>query len=223
MRKPDEVFLFEQEIREKKQDRRNFMKKTGARGRGGKMYLPSDLMSRADRKKHTKAGEIIVTNIYDTILKKVEFEALEPHEQRNHLQYWRTKYQTKEIQRGMGVAGATYYKYIEDLGLPKIRGYKKRTGKTQDKKKEAPKQISASLPDQEEQQAPQEVIIQDKQPEPQQPAILVLNGLNIAYNGIYNSSEIQRMFSKLDLLLDGEDSEFEIELNIKERKKDKKK
>lgn len=214
MRSETEILL-QEEIKEKKQSAQD-MRSRAAGKRGGRVKFPTDLMSRKEKLKHTKAGKVTVTNIYDEILKRAEFDALEEHEQKSRLQYWRSKYNVKQIQKGMGVAAATYYNYIDGLDLPKQRKPReprkaiattpaKPIGKISDF---IAAEQQPSLLDFETTQEPPAVETKSA------PAFLDLSGLNIAYNGTYSAEDIQKLFSKLDIILDGEQSKFKIELKI---------
>ena len=139
--------------------------------------LPSDYMSRSEKMKHRRAGTIMTTNMYDTILTIAEFKELETHEKKNRLQYWRTKYSNKEIQEKMGVANSPFYKIIAELDLPKAprteRADKKEIRKAVVKKQEAPKSIVSP---------PKEPSAPEVKEEPKQVQEVIVNGLNVIYS-----------------------------------------
>ena len=111
--------VFHEDVREKRKAASGVHHKTGKRGYTGKILFPTDFMSRKEKYNHRKAGKCMTTNLFDNILPIDEFEALESHEQRNMLAYWRNKYTNKEITEKMGIWNARYYKIVADLGLPK--------------------------------------------------------------------------------------------------------
>ena len=101
MKRTEASDLFYNEVREKKRTASGVHSKTGKNGYVGKMLFPSDIMSRKDKYNHRKAGKIVTSNIYDTILTKDEFNKLENYEKKNMLQYWRNTYSMTEIKKGM--------------------------------------------------------------------------------------------------------------------------
>jgi myo-inositol-1-phosphate synthase len=107
------------------------------------------------------------------------------------------------------MGSATYYKMIESMGIPAGRRGKYKKEKVKGK-------ISDYVPAEtkEETKVSSPAVIEA----PQQ---IVLNGLNLAYNGSYKSDEIRRILAKIDLVLDGEENDFQIELRVSEIVKDK--
>jgi hypothetical protein len=236
--------ILKEEIQEKKQIGNITQTRKGKRGYG-RMKTTLDFLSGKEKRAYTKAGKVQVSNLYEKLLTKAEFEELSPEDQKRRILHWRTKHKVKDIQRALGVSNLTYYKYLENLGIPKERG---RKGKAQTiaaaPQPEARPAIRSNLEFAEELQPraktymelleypdietdfPElaKVIAAEKAaekaepaPEPA-PAILLLDGLNVAYNGRYGADEIRRMLTKIDVILDGEENEFDIELRISERK-----
>src|SRR5690348_7251022 len=96
----EKVFL--SDIWEKKQETKQLKAALKHKRLGkGSMKFATDLMSRKERIEHMKAGKVVTTNLYDTILTFMEFDRLETYEKKNMLQYWRTKYTIKEIMGAM--------------------------------------------------------------------------------------------------------------------------
>lgn len=202
----EQVFI--QEVREKKKAASGVHHKTGKRGYVGKMLFPTDFMSRKEKYNYRKAGKCVTTNLFDTILSISEFEALETFEQRNMMAYWRTKYQNLEIMKTMGLTNAKYYDLVNKLGLPKAeRTPRQAVLKTKTKK--APLKVAAIT------EQPEPTIILEpfegpvrKQVEP------VITGLHVIFNGTFNAEQISKQLTKFQLLLDGEQDDFHIELKI---------
>lgn len=203
--------MFHDEVRDKKRTASGVHSKTGKNGYVGKMRFPSDIMNRKDKRMHTKAGKVLTTNLFDTIIPIEEFEKLEKHEQRNMLQYWRTEKQGKEIMRGLKISSQRYYDLVATLDLPKAsRGKHKRSAKTTASapapKKETSVAVKEKVPEvpevKEEKQVIQEVIV---------------NGLNVIFNGTYSAEKIEKQLTKFMLLLDGEEEDFYIELKLMQK------
>jgi hypothetical protein len=226
-----------EEIQEKKQIGNITQTRKGKRGYG-RMKTTLDFLSGKEKRAYTKAGKVQVSNLYDELVKKDVFEKLTDEEQKRYIQHWRTKYSVKEIQQGLGIASMTYYRHLERLGIPRERPGRKAKAKTQKIAIEPmmaaePKELLMFEP--EPQPRPKTYMelleypdlekdfpelakqIAAEKAEPA-PAVLLLDGLNVAYNGRYSAEEIQRMIHKIDIILDGEKNEFEIELRISERK-----
>jgi hypothetical protein len=200
---------YQTDIHQKKQQYKS-IQAGKRRSKGAKnMRYPYETMSRSERLKYTKAGTITVTNLFDKILTRAEFDQLSEDEQKKRLIYWRDKYSQKEIYATLQMGSATYYKMIESMGIPAGRRGKYKKEKVKGK-------ISDYVPAEtkEETKVSSPAVIEA----PQQ---IVLNGLNLAYNGSYKSDEIRRILAKIDLVLDGEENDFQIELRVSEIVKDK--
>lgn len=205
--------VFMDEIQSKKKEYKDFRNATKHKRLGKKSVMfASDFMSRKEKMKYQKAGEVLTTNMYDTILTIAEFNELEKHEKKNRLAYWRTQYSNKEIQQAMGIANSPFYKIVEELDLPKApRTHKPRTG-TSTKKKETPKEtpketsVVASPP-----------IVPEVKEEKQVVQEVIVNGLNVIFNGTYSAEKIEKQLTKFMLLLDGEEEDFYIELKLMQK------
>jgi hypothetical protein len=210
--------IFYDEIREKKKETALLRTATQHKRLGAKKVLfATDLMSRKDKLKHTKAGRVMTTNMYENILPIAEFEILEDFEKRNRLQYLRSKYSAKELQAAMGTNSKRYYEIIKELNLPKA---------PRSKEGQAPKPRKAALRRQEpaaiaiqsnlemELQAPPETP-QQAQPEPVQK--IIVNGLNLEFNGTFTADQIIKQFLKFGSLLEGEQDQYYIELRLQQK------
>ncbi len=206
--------VFHEEIYSKKKEFKDLRNATKHKRLGAKsMMFPSDFMSTKEKKKHMKAGEVLTTNMYDNILTIAEFNALETYEKKNRMQYWRSVYSNKEIQQAMGIANSPYYKIIAELDLPKApRTNKTRTGSTikKEKKSVAVKpsllELTMDVP-----------VVPEVKEEPKVVQEVIVNGLNVIFNGTYNAEKIEKQLTKFMLLLDGEEEDFYIELKLMQK------
>ena len=199
--------IFAEDIKRKKQDTASLRTATKHKRLGkGSMKTPLDLMSQKEKKEHMKAGEVVTTNLFDNIITLEEFEALEEHEQRNRLAYWRTKYSNKEIMKQMGkLNNVKYYKLVADLGLPKAI----RTN-TDEKKTVRKAPIKRT-------QAPAVAIKSDLELEVPPIQKIIINGLNLEFNGTYAPETIIKQLLKFASLLEGEDDNFYVELKLMQK------
>jgi transposase len=190
--------FFADDIREKKKIGSGAFHR---RGKGVKHGIGSfrftfENMSRKEKREYTKPSEVRVTNMFDNVLPRAEFEELTNEQQKNALVMWRDKYNTKEIQKGMGIASATYYNYVDKFDLPKLP-----RGTASHKKKKEKTNVNQTV----------NVIQQAPQTAP-----VSLNGVNYNLNGVYTVEEIQSKIEKLALLLEGEKSKFQIKIDVNE-------
>lgn len=202
------ALLFEEDIRQKRKEKASLHEATKHKRLGkNSVRFASDLMSRGEKIKHRRSGKIMTSNLYDTILSVNEFLALELHDQKNRMQYWRLKYKIAEIQKGMGIWNKRYYEILDTLELPRERG-KLGAGKRKAKVKED-QTVIAVTPIIEAPTAPAPVPIQE----------VIVSGMHLIFNGTHSPEELQRQLLKYATLLDGEKDDFYIELKIVQRPK----
>jgi hypothetical protein len=200
--------MFYDEIRDKKKTASGVHHKTGKMGYVGKMKFPTDFMNRSEKMKYRRAGKVVTTNIFDTILPYEEFEKLETFEQRNRLQYWRNERPNKEIVQGMGISNKKFYDLVAELELPKA----KRVDRNPTRKATAKKKVKEPVPAVEE--VP-EILTPTKHEEQVQEVIV--NGLNVIFTGTYSAEKIEKQLTKFMLLLDSEEDDFYIEFRLMQK------
>jgi|tagenome__1003787_1003787.scaffolds.fasta_scaffold20938243_6 hypothetical protein len=212
--------LFNDEVRDKKKTASGVHHKTGKNGYVGKMRFPSDIMSRKEKRKYKGNSKVSVSNMYDEIISIEKFEQLEEYEQRNMLAYWRNTYSNKTITDGMGIWNARYYRIVADLGLPKAKRVDASTEKkprkaiatTASKEPAIQSAIQSSLMQLEE--TPPAPVAAPPAPVVQE---IIVEGLHLSFIGTYDAEKIQKQLSKFDLMLEGEDSDFYIEMKIMQK------
>jgi replicative superfamily II helicase len=204
--------FFLSDIKEKKQETAS-LKAALKHKRLGKssMKFATDLMSKKERKEHMKAGEVVTTNLYDTILTFMEFDRLETYEKKNMLQYWRSKYTIKEIMGAMGIANKKFYEIIDELELPKDRALMAK-GKREGKPRKAPVRKTAP-------EAAELAIQSSLELEPAPVQRIIINGLNLEFNGTYEPEQIIKQLLKFGALLEGETDNYFIELKLMQKAK----
>ena len=203
----ESVFL--DEVFEKKKEFKNFKNATKGRRLGKhNMKFPSDFMSRSEKMKHRKAGEVLTTNMYNDILPITEFDALETHEKRNRLQYWRTEKSNKEILAGMGISNKKYYDIVAELALPKAPRtnnsvkVRKAYTKKQEPKVETPVAVQETVPEQVPTTPVQEILVE---------------GLNLVFHGTYTAEQIQKQLTKFSLILEDDSEEYYFEFRLMQK------
>ena len=211
--------LFNQEVRDKKRTASGVHSKTGKNGYVGKMRFPSDIMSRKEKYNHRKAGKVMITQMYETIISIEEFEALETYEQKNMMAYWRNVYTNKEITQAMGIHNNRFYKIVKRLELPKApRVDRHEPRKSQPIKVQGtPKKAIAVEPS--PIMTPEAEAKTETKPEPVQEVLV--DGIHLVFSGTYSPELIQRKLGKFELMLEDESDDFYIELRLIQKQKSK--
>jgi len=214
--KEDIERLFQEEIREKK--------KTGSgqfhrRGKGvrhgfnGALRTPYHFMKTKERNKLN--GEVEAYNMFTTIIPYKEFKLKEPETQKDLLIKWREVFDNDKIIGEMHVTNKTYFDLVNKLDLPKKpRGgaMNVKKGKVKKAASEKPK-VSNNL---EFDFSESVESIPKVQPEPQIQKIIT-QGLYLEYNGDYDAEALTKLFTKLQLVIDGESNKFNISLCLTEK------
>lgn len=180
--------IFNEDIRDKKRIGRGAFSK---RGKGVKHVIrgiktPYDFMKTKERKKLN--GECVISNMYDEIITRSEFDTKDTETQKRLLIRWRELYSNKEIMLKMGItASGTFSKYINELKIPKKSSKKAKANYL------APsKQVEAVTQ-------------------------LLNTGLRLEYNGTYNSEQLGKILTKLQLLIENEENDFVVNISLIER------
>jgi hypothetical protein len=200
--------MFHDEVRQKKRTASGVHHKTGKNGYVGTMRFPSDIMNRKDKMRYRKAGKVVTTNIFDTIIAIDEFEALETYEQRNRLQYWRNEKTNKEILAGLGISSKKYYEIVSSLDLPKAPRGKSKPRKATAKKE--PKFVAIE---------DEKIDVPAVQETPKQVQEIMVEGLNLVFQGTYNAEVIQKQLTKFSLILEDEPDEYYFEFRLMQKQK----
>lgn len=196
--------IFELEVKEKKNQAFLNKAKTGAKG-GSKsrrgMNTPFDYMTTKEKKNLN--GEVEISNMYETVIPFNEFKLKDIPLQKTLLERWRDLYENKKIMTEMGLTNAQYYKLVNSLEIKKVeRVHTKRKARTLKPIVEQPKIQELPEPTLEiEQVAP----------------VLITKGLHLEYNGTYDPESINRILTKLQLIVDGEPNKFKISISITEQ------
>jgi hypothetical protein len=207
--------LFNQEVRDKKRTASGVHHKTGKRGYVGKMRFPTDIMTRKEKYNHRKAGKVMITNMYEELITLEEFEELDFNERKNRMAHWRTIYTNKEITNAMGIHNNKYYKIVAELGLPKAPRVDRKEPRTSKPIKVQEKQEKAIAV------APSPMKAQPPEVKPEPVQEILVNGIQLVFNGIYSPEVIQKKMAKFELMLEDETDDFYIELKIVQKQKSK--
>lgn len=198
--------LFQQDIREKKRAASGafHMRGKGVRnGFSGAIRTPYHFMSNKEKKQLN--GEVRTYNMYETVITREEFELKDKETQRAMMLKWREMYPNGHIMNEMGITGnATFAKIVNQLDLPKkLRRGGRKPGTINKSVKAEVALIPVPTPE-----------VVNKQTEP---VTLIINGLALEYHGTYEAEAINKILTKVQILLEGEENKFEIHISVVER------
>jgi hypothetical protein len=215
-----EKSIFELEVREKKNQAYQNKSKTGSKGGSSSrkgMRTAYDFMSNKEKK--NLSGEVRVGNMYTTILNWNEWETKDKETQKNLLIKWREIYSNEKIMNELSqnrrskLNSQSFNELVTDLGCPKKPRLNSvaRKAKTKVKSPVVAAEIQSSLefapevPKKEIQEKIESEVVR-----------LMTKGLHLEYNGTYDVESLNRLFTKLQLLVDGEPSKYNISLSLSE-------
>lgn len=211
-------------------------------GISGALKTPYFYMS--NREKRKLNGEVKVYSMFTTIISLEEFQAKDKETQKNLLTKWRELYPNDDIVEGLGCGKKTFYDLITELEIPKKPrgGSVKRSSK---KNKGVPAHLVAASPGTPKNEISsnpkdyewltkgenvksldilvegiQKDIKELKQGIEEKEAAtkqsLVTSGLHMEYNGSYDVEALNKLFTKLQLLIDGDTNKYNIKLSLTE-------
>ena len=218
---------FKNEIYDKKKLTYGNRAKTSASGRRASfrgVRTQYDFMTKEERKNLN--SEVIVSNLNDFILPKEQFDELSNERQKELLTHWRDLYENSFIMEGMGIKGSnTFHKYVKGLEIPKKKrgGNRLKNRKVATAVKKAPQRPIKKLEFEEPVHSITNTIqtaLENSEIQ-QQPIIdlQAVEGLHLEYNGIYDAEQLSKIFTKLQLITDGESCKFKLNISLSERQK----
>jgi predicted DNA-binding transcriptional regulator AlpA len=216
--------MFKDDIREKKKAGNGVHSRRGKgvkHGLSGALRTSSYYMSNKEKKK--LSGEVTVSNMYENIIPIEEFELKDIETQKLMLIRWREIHDNSTIRSQMKLNNSQFYDLVNDLKIPK----KSKTGGRVAKSKakvDKPKQTKAIAIE----PVQQEINLQPSWSatptntlefvEPPyklvQPIPEPTNGLNLQYNGEYTAEQLVKLFTKLQLITEGEENKFKLAINL---------
>jgi hypothetical protein len=192
-------------------------------GMSGALRTPSYYMSNKEKKKLN--GEVTVSNMYETLIPFKEFDLKDRETQKSILTKWRELHDNLTIRKGLGISNKAFYDLVAELEIPRKRriepGRTKRNKPKQAKVQIAPKKSLMETmqflgEEREVLEVKEEVAKEVVKEEPPVKSLLVTNGLHLEYNGSYQVEALSTLFTKLQLLLEGEPNKYRISLSLSE-------
>jgi hypothetical protein len=217
--------MFKDDIREKKKTGTGAFHQRGKgvkHGLSGALRTPYHFMKTKEKKKLD--GEVEVYNMYETILNWNDFNLKDKETQKNLLTRWRDIYPNNKIMaelekgRSKTFNSQSFADLVNGLGCPPKDRSKVTKGPRKPRVAKKVVAIEEKAPTIEP-SLPQTTL--ELAPEPERPSIpehvkLLTKGLYLEFNGSYDAEAISKIFTKLQLLVDGEPNKFKINISITE-------
>jgi len=174
--------------------------RAGSKGSASsKMRTTYDYMTAAEKRKLN--GKVEVTNMYDLLLNKEEFEAYPEAKQTEIMTHWRTKYSNQKIMDSLGIhSPGQFNSLIEKLHVPKKNTWK-RSGKQKEAKAQNHSSALVASSDREK--------IMDSSS---------IDGLQLNYHGTYTAEQLSKIWTKLQLITEGEENSYSVSITVQEKK-----
>jgi hypothetical protein len=202
--------MFYEDVREKKKTGNGAFHKAGKGVRHGfnnALRTPSYFMKTKEKK--SLNGEVERFNMNE-IMTKEEFNSKDFETKKMLMTRWRELYPNGEIIEGMGLKSTgSFHNILKELAIPKKTRWD-RSNTTS--KKEAKVTVKK-----EKMESPEAKSLVIEKPGPELKTKLITRGLNLEYNGDYTAEEINKILTKLQLLVDGEENKFSLSISLSER------
>lgn len=219
--------LLREDIIEKKRTGRGAFSMRGKgvkHGISGAFRTPSYFMTNKEKK--LLNGEVETFNMYTTILKMDEFKLKDEEMQRTLLTKWREIYDNAHIRNELGISNKAFYDLVAELKVPR-KARVEVAGSRKSKPKQAkPKTTVAVAPKKSMLELAEEAIAREDQRQEKSKVkelsktstitTIITNGLHVEYNGNYDADTINKILTKIQLLVDGESNKFHISLSLSE-------
>jgi hypothetical protein len=216
---------FNEEIREKRKAGSGAFHKRGKgvkHGFSGALRTPSYYMSAKEKAKLN--GEVEVSFMYETIIPIEEFKLKDKEIQKTMLTRWRDIYPNAKIVEEMKISNKMFYDLVADLEIPKkarveLDGTKrvatakaKTTKSKQAKEPEALKKIIADFAEERKSSAPEKMETLQ--------AVVLNRGMTLNYHDEYTVEELDDIFSKCQIIINGAKYKYKLALTLTEIKEE---
>jgi hypothetical protein len=218
--------IFNEDIRDKRKAGSGSFHRRGKgvkHGISGALRTPSFYMSTKEKKKLN--GEVKVSFMYETIVPMTEFNLKDTETQKAMLTRWREIYDNLTIRTQLGISNKAFYDLVSDLGIPKktrIEADGSRKGKAkQAKSKVLPKKslmetVEFLGAEREVVEVKKEVAKEIEKVEEANAPVLVTTGMQLTYNRVYTEEELNTIFTKCQIMVEGENKKFQLTLSLTE-------
>jgi hypothetical protein len=195
-------------------------------GMSGALRTPSYYMSNKEKKKLN--GEVKVTNMYETLIPFKEFKLKDVETQKVLLTKWREIHDNLTIRKGLGISNKSFYDLVAELGIPR------KTRVDSEGSKRKPKQAKVSITPKKslmetveflgverevlevKKEVAKEIAKEVEKVEKENTPVLVTTGMQLTYNKIYDEQELNNIFTKCQIMVEGENKKFHLTLSLTE-------
>jgi hypothetical protein len=218
--------IFNDDIREKRKAGSGSFHRRGKgvkHGMSGALRTPSFYMSNKEKKKLN--GEVKVSYMYETLVPYNEFVENDRETQKAMLTKWREVYDNSSIRSELGISNKAFYDLVADLKIPK----KRRVDSEDSKRKPKQAKVSVTPPkkslmdtmqflgeEREVLEVKKEVAKEIEKVEEKNAPVLVTTGMQLTYNKIYGEEELNNIFTKCQIMVEGENKKFKLTLSLTE-------
>ena len=219
--------IFNDDIRDKRKAGSGSFHRRGKgvkHGMSGALRTPSFYMSNKEKKKLN--GEVEVTNMYETLIPFNEFNLKDTETQKVLLTKWREVYDNASIRSELGISNKAFYDLVSDLEIPKKRRVEDRDQRNKPKPKQAKVSVTPKKSlmetveflgaEREVLEVKKEVIKEVEKVEKEITPVLVTTGMQLTYNKIYGEEELNNIFTKCQIMVEGENKKFQLTLSLTE-------
>ena len=161
--------------------------------------------------------------MYETIIPINEFDLKDTETQKAMLTRWREVYDNLTIRNQLGVSNKAFYDLVADLGIPKKT-------RIDENRKSKPKQAKAKImpkkslmesmeflgEEREVLEVKKEVAKEVEKAEKENAPVLITTGMQLTYNRIYTEQELNTIFTKCQIMVEGENKKFQLTLSLTE-------
>jgi len=217
--------IFNDDIREKRKAGSGSFHRRGKgvkHGMSGALRTPSFYMSNKEKKKLN--GEVKVSYMYETLVPYNEFVENDRETQKAMLTKWREVYDNSSIRSELGISNKAFYDLVADLKIPKKRRVDSEDSKRKPKQAKVSVTPKRSLMDtmeflgaeREVLEVKKEVAKEVEKAEEKITPVLVTTGMQLTYNKIYGEEELNNIFTKCQIMVEGENKKFQLTLSLTE-------
>lgn len=219
--------IFNDDVRDKRKAGSGSFHRRGKgvkHGMSGALKTPSFYMSAKEKKKLN--GEVEVTNMYTTLIPFNEFNLKDMETQKALLTKWREIYDNATIRLELGISNKAFYDLVSDLEIPKKRRVEDRNQRSKPKqakvsvtpkpKKSLMETMQFLGEEREVLEVKKEVIKEVEKVEKENAPVLITTGMQLTYNKIYGEEELNTIFTKCQIMVEGENKKFQLTLSLTE-------
>jgi hypothetical protein len=166
--------------------------------------------------------------MYETLIPFKEFKLKDVETQKVLLTKWREIHDNLTIRKGLGISNKSFYDLVAELGIPR------KTRVDSEGSKRKPKQAKVSITPKKslmetveflgverevlevKKEVAKEIAKEVEKVEKENTPVLVTTGMQLTYNKIYDEQELNNIFTKCQIMVEGENKKFHLTLSLTE-------